>query len=437
MRPNADSDVLAPGCVARNTSNISKWTGAVHISSVLPEELTMKGITKFILLAMLSANAMGGSLGKSASPPTYSITNLGSIGGTISRGNSINNSGWISGFSFVAGNSRRHASLWINGGSPVDLGTLAGPSGYSSVVWPAKSNSGTIAGITQTSIDDPNDETWSCSPFLYGVFENITGKTCVGFVWRDGQMLPLPTLGGPNGFAAGANNRGQITGWAENDVLDSNCVPPQKLQFRPVIWGPDPNQVRSLPLIAGDSSGSATAINDRGDAIGISGICDQAVGRYSAAHAVIWTGGKVRDIVGTNGGPYWNTPMAINDRGDVVGFVGINGDLDGNLLRAFMWTEKGGFSYLPPLAGDVFSEALGINNKGQVVGISCAAGGVACKPVLWHEGSPININSLSPGYTGVLVTAQDINDDGQITGRANGANGERVTYLATPVEVEK
>jgi hypothetical protein len=62
---------------------------------------------------------------------------------------------------------------------------------------------------------------------------------------------------------------------------------------------------------------------------------------------------------------------------------------------------------------------------------------LACKPVLWHEGAPININSLSPGYTGVLVTAQDINDDGQITGRANAANGERVTYLATPVEVEK
>jgi uncharacterized membrane protein len=141
----------------------------------------------------------------------------------------------------------------------------------------------------------------------------------------------------------------------------------------------------------------------------------------------------VTEIVGDNGGPYWDTPMAINDRGDVVGFVGIDGDIDANRLRAFQWTRKDGFRYLPPLSGDVFSEALGINNSGQIVGISCAEGGVACKPVLWLNGSPININSLATNYSGVLITAQDINDDGQITGRANAANGDRVTYLATPL----
>jgi uncharacterized membrane protein len=247
-------------------------------------------------------------------------------------------------------------------------------------------------------------------------------------------MSPLPTLGGPNGFAAGINNRGQITGWAENTVLDPTCVAPQKLQFRPVIWEGDYSRATELPLFADDTSGAATGINDRGEAIGISGICDQAVGRYSAAHAVLWSEGKVTEIVGANGGPYWDTPMAINDRGDVVGFVGVEGDVDGNLLRAFLWTKRGGFSYLPPLTGDVFSEALGINNQRQIVGISCAAGGASCKPVLWHNGTPININSLAPGYGGLLVTAQDINDDGQITGRANAANGDRVTYLATPVK---
>lgn len=386
---------------------------------------------RFILILILSASLTTASV---AGPPTYSITDLGSIGGTISRGNSINNSGMVSGFSFMTGNARRHATLWINGGPAMDLGSLAGPTGYSSVVWPAKNNSGMIAGITNTSTDDPNDENWSCSPFLYGVAENITGNTCVGFVWRNGEMHPLPTLGGPNGFAAGANNRGQITGWAENTTFDSRCVAPQKLQFHPVIWGPGENQINQLPLYPGDTSGAATGINDRGDAIGISGICDQAVGRYTAAHAVLWTGGKVVEIVGDNGGPYWDTPMAINDNGDVVGFVGIDGDIDANRLRAFLWTKKDGFRYLSPLNGDVFSEALGINNKGQAVGISCAFGGVACKPVLWMNANPININSLASGYGGLLVTAQDINDDGQITGRANAANGTRVTYVATPLE---
>jgi len=393
----------------------------------------MKVLALLIVILVLAGEAVPARTGHRGDPPTFTVTNLGSIGGTISRGNSINNSGWISGFSFVTGNARRHATLWINGGAAMDLGSLAGPSGYSSVVWPVKNNSGLIAGITQTLLDDPNNENWSCSPFLYGVAENITGNTCVGFAWQDGEMRPLPTLGGPNGFAAGANNRGQITGWAETNVPDTTCVAPQVLQFLPVIWGSETGDVSKLPLITGDTSGAATGINDRGEAIGISGICDQAVGRYTAAHAVVWSGGKATEIVGNNGGPYWDTPMAINDRGDVVGFVGIDGDIDANRLRAFQWTRKDGFRYLPPISGDVFSEALGINNNGQIVGISCAEGGVACKPVLWLDGLPININSLASGYPGVMVTAQDINDDGQITGRANAASGERVTYLATPL----
>lgn len=393
----------------------------------------MRVLQKSCIVAIALATAISTFARMPIGLPSYSVTNLGSIGGTISRGNSINNSDWIAGYSFVTGNTRRRATLWVNGGAATDLGSLAGPTGYSSVVWPVKNNGGMIAGITQTAIDDPNDENWSCSVFLYGVPENITGNTCVGFVWRNGQMTALPTLGGPNGFAAGGNNRGQITGWAENNTFDSRCTPPQKLQFHPVVWGPGADQITQLPLFAGDSSGAATGINDRGEAIGISGICDQAVGRYSAAHALLWSDGKVIELVGDNGGPYWDTPMAINDRGDVVGFVGIDGDIDANRLRAFIWTKKSGFKYLPPLTGDVFSEALGINNSGQVVGISCAFGGVSCKPVLWLNGSPININALASGYNGVLITAQDINDDGEITGRANAANGERVTYLATPL----
>ena len=67
-------------------------------------------------------------------------------------------------------------------------------------------------------------------------------------------MRALPTLGGNNGFATGANNRGEVVGWAENTCHDPLCVPPQVLQFRPVIYGPGENQIRELPLIAGDSS---------------------------------------------------------------------------------------------------------------------------------------------------------------------------------------
>lgn len=396
-------------------------------------KILIKQLTIFLIVAAGVAFA-GGS--KHKKNTTYSVVDLASLGGTVSRGNGINNDGWVTGFSFTAANSRRHAALWINGGTPIDLGTLAGPDGYSSVVWPVKNTRGIIAGISQTSIPDPNKENWSCSPFLYGVFENITGNTCVGFVWEDGEMRPLRTLGGPNGFAAGANNRGQITGWAETNIKDPSCVSPQVLQFLPVIWGPGRNQITDLPLIQGDSSGAATAINDRGQAVGISGICDQAVGRLSAIHAVLWDRDRVIDIVGNNGGPYWNTPMAINQKGDVVGFIGTENDFDANKLRAFIWTKQRGFKLLRPLPDDVYSEARGINSRGQVVGISCAEGAVNCRPVLWdrRSTSAINLDSLAPDYPGVLNTAQDINDDGEITGRATRATGERVTFLATPVD---
>ena len=91
-------------------------------------------------------------------------------------------------------------------------------------------------------------------------------------------MRALPTLGGNNGFATGANNRGQVVGWAENAVQDPTCVPPQVLQFRAVIWGPEDDQIQELLPLPGDTSSAATAINNRGQVVGISGICDQAVG---------------------------------------------------------------------------------------------------------------------------------------------------------------
>jgi probable HAF family extracellular repeat protein len=390
-----------------------------------------------VLLTQLVAALIFSATVVSAAPRhriEYAVTNLESLGGTISRGNGINNRTWVIGYSNTT--SVRRATLWKDGGDPIDLGSLGGPNGYSSVVWPVKNNNGLIAGISQTSRDDPNDENWSCSPFLFGTAQNLTGLTCVGFVWRNGEMRELPRLGGHNAFVAGANNRGQITGWSETDTFDpKNCVAPQKLQFRPVIWGPGRDQITELPLIPGDSSGAATAINDRGQAIGISGICDQAVGRRSAIHAVLWDRGRAIEIVGDNGGPYWDTPMAINDRGEVVGFVGRDNDPDGNQLRAFYWSRRKGFRYLTPLPGyEGYSEARGLNNRGQIVGISCTEGAAVCRPVIWRNAfSPaVDLDTLAPDYDGVLATAQDINDAGEITGRANAANGERVAFLARP-----
>jgi probable HAF family extracellular repeat protein len=363
----------------------------------------------------------------------YRVTNLPSLGGTVSRGNSINNRGWVAGYSNLAGNQSRHATLWLDG-SALDLGTLGGPN--SSVAWPVKNNRGLIVGISQTATPEPLGENWSCAAFFPGA--TATGYTCLGFVWEKGVMKALPTLGGNNGFAAGANNRGQVVGWAENTVHDPTCVSPQVLQFRPVLWEPKRDRIQELPPLPGDTSGAATAINDRGQVVGISGTCDQAVGRFTAAHAVLWENGTVIDL-GNLGGDTWNTPYAINQRGDVVGFASQPGDdPDDPRLHAFLWTRRDGIRDLGTLPGDVTSEAHGINERRQVVGVSCDAGG-NCRAFLWEDGVMKDLNDLvnklvAPGYTGVLTTAQDINDRGVITGRAfDPVTGERPAFRATPV----
>jgi probable HAF family extracellular repeat protein len=362
-----------------------------------------------------------------ASQSQYTITDLPSLGGTNSRANSINNRAWLAGYSNLSGNQSRHAALWRDG-VLTDLGTLGGPN--SNVTWSVKSNSGIVSGISQTATPDPLGEAWSSAAFYPGA--TGTGFINLGFVWDNGAMRALPTLGGNNGFATGANSRGQIVGWAETAVHDPTCVPPQQLQFLPVVYGKQPNEIHALPLPAGDTSGAATGINEQGQVVGISGTCDQAVGRNTAKHALLWNkSGNIIDL-GNLGAPFWNTPTNINQRGDVVGFAGAPNDPDGNFLQAFIWTAEGGMQALGFLPGDVHSEAYGINEKRQVVGLSCDADG-NCRAFFWENGVMQDLNALKdPSYSASLEQARDINEAGEIAGRSIDSTGVRRAFLATP-----
>jgi probable HAF family extracellular repeat protein len=359
----------------------------------------------------------------------YTITDLPSLGGTNSRANSINDRGWLAGYSNLAGNQTRHSALWRDG-ALTDLGTLGGPN--SATTFSVKSNSGIVAGISQTTTPDPLGEAWSSAAFYPGA--TATGFINLGFMWRNGVMTALPTLGGNNGFATGANSRGQVVGWAETASQDATCVPPQVLQFLPVVWDTKHNnQTTALPLIASDTSGAATAINEEGQIVGISGSCDQAVGRYTAKHAVLWDKkGNVTDL-GNIGAELWITPTNINHRGDVVGFGATSpDDVDGNFLEAFIWTKENGIQPLGFLPGDVHSEAYGINEKRQVVGLSCDVNG-ACRAFIWDNGMMKDLNDLkSASYTSKLEQARDINEAGEIAGRSLDPVLGRRAFLATP-----
>jgi len=404
---------------------------AQHITKTTSQSLLIILVAVCCGAALTPAQAQGPQAVKAKTQ--YQVSNLPGLGGTSSGGNSINNQTWVAGYSRLAGDQTRHAALWRSG-LLSDLGTLGGPN--SSVTWNVKNTEGVIVGISQTADPEPLGEFWSSSAF-YGAPFNI-GFINLGFVWEQNQMRGLPNFpGGNNGFATGANNLRQAVGWAENDIHDPTCVSPQVLQFRPAMWtlGP-PDQIQDLPLISGDTSGAATAINDNGQIVGISGICDQAIGRHTAKHAVLWENGGVTDL-GNLGAEWWNTPTAINQRGDIVGFAGDPAFVEGDIVHAFMWTKEDGIRQLKPLPRrtppHVDSEAYGINEARQVVGISCDADFVDCRAVVWNHGNtPTDLNDFKGSYGPRLESAKDINDNGEITGRAIDTAGVRTAYLAEP-----
>jgi probable HAF family extracellular repeat protein len=379
-------------------------------------------LTCMMAIVLCSALAVGVRVGAqdqqgSTGPARYRVINLGNpLGGTSSIGNAMNNLGWAMGTSNLPGDTTQHAELWLPG-LHLDLGTLGGPN--SAVVFANRSNRGQIVGIAETADMDPLSETWSCAGAF---FPTTTQHICLGFVWQNGAMTALPTLGGYNGFAASVNNLGQVVGWAETAVHDPTCAPPQVLQFEAVIWGPGNGQIQQLPGLSGDPDTAATAINDNGQVVGISGICQNAVGAFSAKHAVMWQNGQAIDL-GNIGGHGWNTPTSINNEGQIVGFANQSGDLiNGRLalkFHAFLWTKERGMRDLGTLSGDAISEALGINESGQVVGVSYGAGFSHPRAFLWQDGVMTDLNSLIPASSNLtLQVAGDINNRGEITGTA-------------------
>jgi probable HAF family extracellular repeat protein len=153
---------------------------------------------------------------------------------------------------------------------------------------------------------------------------------------------------------------------------------------------------------------------------------------------VLWDkNGKVSEIPNL-GGVTWHTPMDINDQGDVVGFSNPPGpgDPQGDFIsRAFLWTRGSTAAIdLHTLPGDQFSEAFAINSRQQVVGVSFG-GANGSHAFLYEFGMMKDLNTVfNTGNQDVFLSAQDINDAGQITGRVrDGVTGNTVAFIATPI----
>jgi probable HAF family extracellular repeat protein len=408
-------------------------------ASILEEEL-MRRISSVLVVASLCGCGTDTTVVPvpEVSPPlaslandgpeiVYEITKLPPNTGTLSRGAGINAEGSVAGYSDLD-TGARHAALWRHGVLE-DLGTLSEAlDANSNVQWPGINDNGMVVGISHTAKKDTLGETWSCAAFMA-----FKGYTCVGFVWDEGRMQALPTFGGDNGFATGVNNRGQVVGWAETKERSSTCNPPQKLNFLAAVWEPKKGTMTPLRPVEGDVASAATAINNRGEVVGISGDCDVAVGRMSARHAVRWDKNGNPEILGDVGGQFWHTPNAINEQGDIVGFSNPPGGTADNFIpHAFLWTRENGMQDLKTIAGDATAQARGINVHRQVVGVSSGPGG--SRAFLWENGTMKDLNGLvEPGFPDRLLSAQSITNDGRITGAlVEKSSGKTLAYIATP-----
>ena len=253
-----------------------------------------------------------------------------------------------------------------------------------------------------------------------------TQLKCRAFYWHHGAMLAQPTLGGNNGTGFGINDFGDLAGSAENQVHEPTCAGTgQVLQYKPVVWRQ--GRVYELPTLGGDPVGVSYAVNDLGEAVGQTGPCGtEAFG--GTGHAVLWRNGRAIDL-GSLGGSTNNAPQDINILSQVVGFSGLPGD---RTFHAFLW-QRGVMHDLGTLPGDIHSVAESINIAGEVVGRSSDAD-FNGRGFVWQNGKMTDLNTLIPADSGFYIMEGTSNNDwGQIVGVAMlVSSGEVHAFLATP-----
>jgi probable HAF family extracellular repeat protein len=360
--------------------------------------------------------------------PRFTVTDLGVVG-QAGQPFVITNNGLVSGAAAFPDNTL-HGVLWHRG-RMLDIGTpgLKGPNSMAIGVnrW------GQAVGEAGTLSPDPKGEDF-CGFAALGL--PYSSASCLPFLWQNGVMNPLPTLGGNNGAANQINNRGDVAGMAENDTPDANCpaTSSQKLQFKPVVW--KNGKAEELPTYTGDSDGNALAINDNGQVAGGSGDCTDfspiSLTNLWPLHALLWENGQATDLGNLGGTGHGNGIEAVNlnNHVQVIGNSDVTGDAN---FHAFLWARETGMRDLGTLPGDANSAANGINDAGEVVGISLDAS-FNPRAFLWQNDSMTDLNTLIPaGSPLLLITACSVNSSGEIIGIAvEKSTGDVHGYLATP-----
>jgi probable HAF family extracellular repeat protein len=248
-----------------------------------------------------------------------------------------------------------HAFLWTQTGGIQDLGTITGARNS---VANAISPSGEVVG------SDSVRNNWT--PFRW------TSKA---------GMQGLPAFGTIDTSAIAVNDSGEIVG----DYYPNGISSP----VQAFIWTPA-DGLQDLGTLGGNMA-TAAAINTSGQVVGSSTTASGSI------HGFLWTqSGGMQDL-----GAF--IPGAVNDAGIMAGGLAAANGED----TAAVW-NKGRISILCP------GVALGINNRGQVVGLTSTVH-TTQQAFIWNPGGGgVQLLPMLPGAVGSF--AQGINNLGEVAG---------------------
>ncbi len=311
----------------------------------------------------------------------YTITDLGTLGGTLIYASGLNNNGQVVGNCNTTNGARR-AFLYANG-HLTDLGTLGGTNSYAYAI----NNSGQIVGGAETSsgIED-------------------------AFLFTNAVMSDLGTFGGTASDARAINNQGQIAGgfWTIGETA-----------YHAYLYSSSAGTMTDLGTLGGTRT-LAYGLNDNGQVVGQSSISG-----LNPSHAFLYSGGSMTDL-GTLGGSQ-SFAYAINNSGQIVGAA----FTFTNVEHAFLYS--GGTMTDLDSAGSLQSRAYAINRFGEVAGF-ISGPGTGDRAFVYSGGTMTDLNTVidtNQGWT--LEVAAAINDRGQIAGIGTHPAGTLRAFLLTPV----
>jgi probable HAF family extracellular repeat protein len=298
------------------------------------------------------------------------MTDLGTLGGTYALADGANSSGAVVGYSYPPGNLQIDPFVYSNG-TMADLGTLGGVGDFS--VAKAINDAGTIIGDSITAAGAPH-----------------------AFIYSDGVMTDMGTLGGTMAYAHGINSSGTIVG-------DSTL--PGDVLLDAFVYSNGTMTDLNAP---GETAkyGAARAINDSGTIVGSSTVI---ISGY--AHAFSYSNGKFTDL-GTLGGTMASA-VAINSSGTIVGSSSLPGEsqTDSFVYSSGQMSDLNNLLVSPSVA---LSDVEGIGDLGQIAGngtdqLNGYSGALLLTPISVHLSVVVaGATSLGAGYaTAVTVTALD------------------------------